>query len=274
MCHALSLTCAYIHSYVPAQVQKRAKLYTQKVDYSHVHSRIDSGSPRLTSSCESPHSSLRNYTPSRSRVSQNRSSSPSYQHSKLKTPQHSISPSSRPVRLSSSADYSHIKSRIDVGRPRSSQSINSESKLNYSFKEPEIDTSPGRSSTLKSTSPRSSKPDYGHIKSRIDSGHKSSSMSSGSMRSTGSMSSGSMRSTGSMSSGSMRSTGSMSSGSMRSTGSMSSGSMRSTGSMSSGSMRSTGSTSSGSMRSTGSMSSGSMRSTGSMSRSKVGRLIM
>lgn len=158
--------------YTPAKSPMKPIVFTQKLDYSHVQSRIDIGSPKSSLNSKQYLFSSDGYTRTRSRVTPNHSRSSSA--SKI-NPGRSISPSSKPVRLGSSAQYSHIKSRIDCGHPVVSHSESSKST--------------GSLNSPRSTLSQSSKSDYSHIKSRTDSGRKSAgSMSTKSQRSTSLMS--------------------------------------------------------------------------------------
>ena len=188
-----SLLCAgmYLCSYVPAQLQKKPKPFSRKLDYSHIKSRIDAGSPISFAGSESASSSSENITTcDRSRLNHHRRRSPlssetSHPCKSKVSAERSTSPPSKATRTRSLTDYSHIKSRIDSGRsstPRQSKST----RLSSSTEHPHIKS---RSEMEQSShSIKSSFADYSHIKSRIDSGRKSSLMSPRSQTSESSMS--------------------------------------------------------------------------------------
>ena len=187
------VSCWHACSYVPAQPQKKPKPYNQKLDYSHVKSRIDAGSPRSLASSKSASSSTENIaaTYGRSKANHHHSRSPflvetSHRHKSKVSAERSTSPSSKSVRSRSlSAGYSHIKSRIDSGLSTTPQQSKS-ARLSSSARHPHIKSKSDMEQS--SNSLKSSVADYSHIRSRIDSGRKSSLMLSGLQTSRSSMS--------------------------------------------------------------------------------------
>ena len=188
--HFNSIDHALSCSYVPAQPRNVGKPYAQKLDYSQVKSRIDTGrSTSPAAHLESTSKAFGHSSHIRPRINAHRFSSPSAGLSKSRVSAgHSSLLSSKSDRLNSprSADYSRIKSRIDAGsRPSSVSSAKSE-KLSLSAGS---DLKSRISSTVATTGGQtklssSPLPDYSHIKSRTDSGQRPRSRSSGSPRSS------------------------------------------------------------------------------------------
>ena len=149
-----SLVC----SYTPALPQKHKPL-TQKFDYSHVKSKIDTRRPSSvppTARYSSEHSARTKSA----KVKHFNSTFSTFSPTSSKITGHSDNQLSRSgIRVSSSAKYSHITSRIDTGRPASLQSSKSTSSA----------VKAKDASRLPSSKPSRSAA-YSHIKSRIDSG--------------------------------------------------------------------------------------------------------
>ena len=193
--HIHTCTHSQTCSYVPAEPRKTRKPYAQKFDYSQVKSRIDTGWSTSPAPSELTVKLFGHSSRARSRLNAHHSSSPSQElvsnrnFKSRVSAGHSSSLSAKSEKVGSSrtADYSHIKSRIDAGSRTNSVSSAKSERLSLSADSglksriSSAIVAAGGQANKVSSSPL---PDYSHIKSRTDSGQRPHSKSSGSPRSS------------------------------------------------------------------------------------------